>query len=310
MNILITPRGFANYGSEQLKYLKSKFNVIYNNTGEPYTHEEFTELAKNADGIIVGVDNMDKDLLDQCLNLKVICKFGVGTDNIDLVECERRNIVVGRTVGSNSQAVAEHVIAMLFSITKNLYPVIKDVKNNGWAKPTGFEVSEKTFGIVGYGAIGQILGRLAKGLGMSVVVYDAFPISSELIEENGVKAVSFDNLVKDSDFISLHVPLTEETTNLFATKQFTEMKNTAVLLNASRGGVVNEKDLYLALKEGLLVGAGFDVFSTEPPQVEEPLLKLDNFILTSHTAARTVESEIRTCKMSAGIVADVLLGEI
>lgn len=135
MKVLITPRGFANYGTDIVKEMEAKgVTVHYNDTGKQYTPEQFLELAKDADGIIVGVDVMDKAMMEQCPNLKVVCKFGVGTDNIDLEYAKERGIYVGRTVGSNSKSVAEHVIAMMFMESKNLYTTVRDVKNGGWNK--------------------------------------------------------------------------------------------------------------------------------------------------------------------------------
>ena len=132
MKVLITPRGFANYGTDIVKEMEAKgVTVHYNDTGKQYTPEQFLELAKDADGIIVGVDVMDKAMMEQCPNLKVVCKFGVGTDNIDLEYAKERGIYVGRTVGSNSKSVAEHVIAMMFMESKNLYTTVRDVKNGG-----------------------------------------------------------------------------------------------------------------------------------------------------------------------------------
>lgn len=307
MKVLITPRGFATYGLASITKMKAAgLEVHYNDTGLAYTPEEFIEFAKNADAVIVGVDKMDQALIDRCPKLKVICKFGVGTDNIDVTYAESQGIYVGRTIGSNSNAVAEHVMSLIYCESKNLWTTIRGVKNGGWEKPTGFEVREKVLGIVGFGAIGKYLAKQAVGVGMSVLVNDIFDISTEVLDEYQVERVELDDLLEQSDYLSLHLPLTDYTKNMISTKELKKMKNTACLLNAARGGIVDEQALYDALVGGEIRSACFDVFSTEPPVKNEPLLTLDNFLLTSHTAARTVESEKRTCEFSSRIIMEQL----
>lgn len=310
MKVLITPRGFANYGLEQIELMKEKgIDVHYNDTGVAYTHEEFKALAKEADGIIVGVDKMDRDMMEGCPNLKVICKFGVGTDNIDLDYAKENSIYVGRTVGSNSKSVAEHVVAMMFTEAKNMYSTIKDVKEFNWNKPTGIEINGKKIGIIGFGMIGKYLADFAHGLGMEVYAYDVFEIPKEELKKHNAEIATLDEIFMKCDYISLHVPLLDSTKNMISTEEFKKMKPTACLLNAARGGVVDEKALYEALVNKEIRSACFDVYSSEPPEKGDKLLAMDNFLLTPHTAARTQESEKRTCEISTKIVLDYLLGK-
>lgn len=309
MKVLITPRGFANYGLDKVRYMESKgLEVHYNNTGKAYTKEEFYNLASDADAIIVGVDIIDKELIDKCPNLKVVCKFGVGTDNIDVDYAKEKGIFVGRTVGSNSKAVAEHVVALMFADAKNLYNTAKEVKDHKWNKPTGQEISGKTLGIIGFGMIGKHIANFANGLGMKVYAYDAFELTDETAKEFNVEKKSFEEIISESDYISLHVPLLESTKNMLSTEEFKKMKNDACLINAARGGIVDEEALYEALINKEIRSAYFDVYSTEPPTEDDKLLALDNFVLTPHTAARTIESEKRTCEMSTEIILQNLLG--
>ena len=162
MKVLITPRGFATYGLDEVEKMRSAgLEVHYNDTGLAYTHEQFKELAKDADAIIVGVDKMDAEMMSGCPNLKAVCKFGVGTDNIDLDYAEEHGIYVGRCVGGNSRSVAEHVIALMFAEAKNLYYSIDEVKDHKWAKPTGLEIYGKKLGIIGFGMIGKYLADYA-----------------------------------------------------------------------------------------------------------------------------------------------------
>lgn len=309
MKVLITPRGFATYGLDQIKYMESKgLSVHYNNTGKQYTEEEFYKLAEDADAIIVGVDIIDRKFMEKCPKLKAVCKFGVGTDNIDLECAKEKGIYVGKTVGSNSKAVAEHVVALMFAESKNLYGTIKEVKEHKWNKPTGQEISDKTLGIIGFGAIGKHLANFANGLSMKVYAYDAFEISDEVAKEYNVEKKSLEEIISGSDYISLHVPLLDSTKNMISTEEFKKMKKNACLINAARGGIVDEEALYEALKNKEIRSACFDVYSSEPPKADDKLTTLDNFLLTPHTAARTVESEKRTCEMSTQIIVEHLLG--
>ncbi|MEG0275141.1 MAG: phosphoglycerate dehydrogenase [Longicatena sp.] len=309
MKVLITPRGFANVGLDQVDLMKSKgLDVHYNATGIAYTHEEFKELAKDVDAIIVGVDNMDKDMMEGCPNLKAVCKFGVGTDNIDLEYAKERGIFVGRCVGSNSKSVAEHVVAMMFAEAKNLYTSIRDVKDHKWNKPTGREINGKKLGIIGFGMIGKYLSDFANGLGMEVVAYDAFEIPAEEAKKHNVKVCDLEEIITTCDYISLHVPLLDSTRNMLSTNEFKKMKKEACILNAARGGIVDEEALYEALVKKEIRSACFDVYSSEPPAADDKLVALDNFLLTPHTAARSAESEMRTCEMSTQIILEQLLG--
>ncbi|MGG7214879.1 phosphoglycerate dehydrogenase [Clostridium nigeriense] len=308
MKVLITPRGFANYGLKEVENMRSKgLDVYYNNTGKAYTKEEFYNLASDADAIIVGVDIIDKELIDNCPNLKAVCKFGVGTDNIDLNYAKEKGIFVGRTVGSNSNAVAEHVLSLMFADAKNLYNTFKEVKDHKWNKPTGQELSEKKLGIIGFGMIGKRIANYANGLSMKVSAYDSFEISDDDAKKYNIEKKSLEEIICESDYISLHVPLVDSTKNMISTEEFKKMKNTACLINAARGGVVDEEALYKALVNKEIRSAYFDVYSCEPPTADDKLLQLDNFLLTPHTAARTIESEKRTCKMSSEIIMENLL---
>lgn len=309
MKVLITPRGFANYGLDQVERMKSKgLDVHYNATGKAYTQEAFKALAKDADAIIVGVDTMDKEMMEGCPKLKAVCKFGVGTDNIDLDYAKEHHIHVGRCVGSNSRAVAEHVLSMMLMEAKNLYTSVRDVKQHGWNKPTGREIYGKKLGIIGFGMIGKYLAEYAYGCGMEVYAYDAFAIAEETARQYHAQISTLEDILTECDYISLHVPLLDSTRNMISTEEFRKMKKDACLLNAARGGIVDEEALYEALKNKEIRSACFDVYSSEPPREDDKLLTLDNFLLTPHTAARSKESEQRTCAMSTDIILEQLTG--
>ena len=305
--IVVTPRGFAKCGLENAEIIrKAGFDLVYNDTGLSYTKEQFYDITKDADGVIVGVESVDKAYIDAHPSLKAVVKFGVGTDNIDVEYCKEKGIFVGRTVGSNARSVAETAISFILADSKNLFESIANTRENGWAKMTGYEILGKTVGIVGFGAIGKHVAKMAVGLGMKVLAYDAFGIDRELAASMEVEIADLGEIIARSDFLSLHVPLTPETANMISAKEMASMKSSAVLINTARGGIVNEADLYEALKGGVIRAAYFDVFSSEPPAKDEPLLTLPNFYLTPHIASRSEEAEKNTADMSTRIILDAL----
>ncbi|MEG0034666.1 MAG: phosphoglycerate dehydrogenase [Bacilli bacterium] len=308
--ILITPRGFAKYGQECKKLMESKGYILdINDTGQPLSKSVFIEKAKLANGIIVGVDSLDKDVIEQCKNLKVIVKFGVGTDNIDLLTCRERNIKVGRCIGTNSNAVAEHTIGLMFAASKNIVSNVMEVKNGKWVKPTGSELLGKTVGIIGFGNIGKNVARIAAGIGMTVKGFDLFGISEEDQKKYCVEFQSVDEILKSCDFITLHIPLSPETKDFISTKEFKIMKKTAILINSARGGIVDEEALYFALKNKEIAACASDVFTDEPPKNEgwvADLIKMDNFLLTAHIASRSKEAEINTVNVATDTIIKLL----
>lgn len=307
MKIVITPRGFAKCGLQNAEIIRSAgHDLVYNDTGLAYTKEEFYEITKDADGVVVGVEQVDKTYIDAHPSLKAVVKFGVGTDNIDVEYCKEKGIFVGRCVGSNARSVAETAISFVIADSKNLFDSISNTREGGWAKMTGYEILGKTIGIVGFGAIGKQVATMARGLGMNVLAYDAFGIDAELAASMNVKIAEMDEIIKTSDFLSLHVPLTAETKDMISAKEMKEMKPSAVLINTARGGIVNEADLYEALKGGVIRSAYFDVFSGEPPAKDEPLLTLPNFYLTPHIASRSEEAEKNTANIATQVILDAL----
>ena len=307
MKIVVTPRGFAKCGLDNVKIIEDAgFSVEYNNTGNAYTKEEFYEKTGDADGVVVGVELVDKAYVDAHPKLKAVVKFGVGTDNIDLEYCREKGIFVGRTVGSNARSVAETAISFLFADSKNLYESISDTRAHKWTKQTGYELEGKTIGIVGFGAIGKKVAQMAFGLGMKVLAYDPYFIDTEAAQAFCVEVVGLEDILKRSDFVSLHVPLTPETVNYIAMKELKAMKPDAVLINTARGGIVNEADLFEALSANIIRAAYFDVLVNEPPKEDEPLLSLPNFYLTPHIASRSKEAEKNTADMATQIMIDAL----
>jgi len=307
MKIVVTPRGFAKCGRDNVsKMERAGFCVEYNDTGSAYTREAFYEKTHKADGIIVGVEQVDREYIDAHPQLKAVVKFGVGTDNIDVEYCKEKGIFVGKTPGSNARSVAETAISFVLADSKNLYESIADTRKQGWSKMTGYEIEGKVIGIVGFGAIGKKVAQMAFGLGMKVLAYDPYLIDREAAKAFAVEVVDFQQILKRSDFLSLHIPLTEETRNAVSMAELKQMKSTAVIINTARGGIVNEADLFTALSEKQIRAAYFDVMVQEPPREDEPLLQLPNFYLTPHIASRSKEAEKNTADMATQIMIEAL----
>ena len=309
MKVFVTPRGFAKCGLENEKIFEAAgISVDCNRTGKAYTKEEFYSVTADADGVIVGVETVDKAYIDSHPALKAVVKFGVGLDNIDVDYCREKGIFVGRTAGSNARSVAETAISFILADSKNLYESFDSTKTGGWAKLTGYEIEGKTVGIVGFGAIGKKVAQMACGLGMKVLAYDPYGVDAAFAEKFEVVSATLDKVLTESDFVSLHLPLTEETKDMIRLPQLKAMKSQAVLINTARGGIVNEQELFTALSEKMIRAAYFDVFTSEPPQKDEPLLTLPNFYLTPHIASRSAEAEKKTAAMATQVIIEALKG--
>ncbi|MBP2657753.1 MAG: 3-phosphoglycerate dehydrogenase [Firmicutes bacterium] len=297
--ILITPRSFSRYGAKAIEGMKSKgYEVIVNTTGKPYSYEEFYELSSDVDGIILGVDTVDEHVLMGAKNLRGISRFGVGIDNIDVETANRLGIKIARAVGSNCTSVAELAVAFFFTLARNVVINVNEVKAGKWNKSSGLELKNKTVGILGLGAIGKEVSRISQGIGMRVIGYDPFVSKEEMKEKYNIEMKCFEEVLKESDFVTLHMPLTEENNGLMNKATLGLMKSTSYLINTARGGLINEEDLYAALTNKVIAGAATDVFSKEPPSKDEKLLRLDNFILCSHIASLTVNAEMNTIDLA------------
>lgn len=270
------------------------------------------EAVQRADALIVrNQTKVDAELLGWEHQVKVIGRLGVGLDNIDLETAADRNIAVVFGKNANATSVAEYVISAIFSSARLLQEAASDVRTGGWnrKKYTGMEVSGKTLGLIGTGEIGHRAAVRAKALGMRVIGYDPFIAPYDFpVMETGIELLSFLDLIEQADFISLHVPLTENTRNLINQAAIIRMKRSAVLINSARGGIVNELDLNEALRNGTIAGAVLDVLEQEPPPADHPLLKRKTCMITPHIAGLTEESQIRTAELVSKEVINVLGG--
>ena len=269
---------------------------------------------KNCDGVSIRTAKLSGDIIEAANNLKIISRHGVGYDNIDLKVSKQKNITLAITATANAVAVAEHVMFMILNISKrgNMYDdTVKSGKFNERNKlPKTVELWNKNILIAGFGRIGQALIKRCLGFEMNVFVYDPY-VSKEFIEkEGGTKVEDLSEASKDMDAISLHIPLNNETKNIVNYELLKSMKKNCIIINAARGGIVNEVDLDRALNEDLIFGAGLDVFETEPPIENNPLLQNKKVFLSPHTAAFTEECMTRMGKETVQNIFDFFDGNL
>lgn len=276
---------------------------------------EIVKYAKDVDALLcLLTDTIDGYVMDKIgPSLKVISNYAVGVNNIDIKAAASRNIMVTNTPGVLTESVAEYTITMLFTIARRVVEAdqyVRDGKYKGWAPMLflGSEISGKTLGIVGLGRIGsEVAKRMRDGFGINIIYYDKFR-NQGLEKEIGIKYVDLNSLLKNADFVSIHVPLLPTTRHLFGEKEFAIMKESAYLINTSRGPVIDEKALIIALKKKKIKGAALDVFEFEP-RLMSGLAKLDNVVLTPHIASATEETRGKMSELAALNIIDALSGK-
>jgi Lactate dehydrogenase and related dehydrogenases len=302
MKVLITPRSFGQYDDMPRKnLLDAGIEIVENPKGGILTKEEMIELCSDVDAVILGVDPMDKDVMDAAPKLKIISKYGVGIDNIDMDYAKEKDIEVTITRGANSEAVADFAFTLLLAVARRLVEINAGCHENDWSKKVSLDIYGKKIGVLGLGAIGRGVIQRAKGFNMEVYGYDVV-CDSQYIEENGVHFTDLKTICETCDFISVHLPLLDTTHHIIDKDMIALMKKNVILVNTARGGTIDETALYDALKAKQVYGAGLDVFETEPAYTS-PLLELDNVIAGSHCSA---SSEGAVIAMSTQAVENVL----
>ena len=286
MRIVITPRSFGKNNAEAFELLeKNGFEVVRNEKGSIYTEEEMIQLVKDADAVIAGVDPLNERVLSAAPKLKIIAKYGVGLDNIDLDYCKAHDIQVEITRGANSAAVADFAFALMLGLARRMVEIDKGCRAGDWSKKESLDVFGKKLGVLGLGAIGKGVVKRASGFDMDIYGYDVFR-DDDFIHQYQINFTSVEEIFRECDFISIHLPLLKETEHLVDEKLLATAKKNLILINTARGGIVDEDALYRALKNKEIYGAGIDAFECEPAS-QSPLLELDNVILGSHCAAST-----------------------
>ncbi|WP_455812720.1 phosphoglycerate dehydrogenase [Pseudomonas graminis] len=284
MKVICTSPSFAKYDAQPITTLREQgFELVSLPADAPLSALE-PHLADTV-AMIVAFTEVNEELLARAPNLKIVCKHGVGVDNIDLNATRERGIFVTNVPDANKHAVADFAFALMLNSARQLNQAINDTRAGQWPRIFATDMYGKTLGIVGLGNIGKQVALRARGFNMRVLAFDFYP-DQKFAADHDIQFVSMDQLTEESDFITLHTPLTAETHNLFDAARLKRMKKSAVLVNVSRGGVINEADLYQALADNVIAGAAADVFEHEPLEAH-PLFTLTNFLPTSHIAGYT-----------------------
>ena len=280
-------------------------------TYEPeITTEQIAEKIGNFQVVVVrGRTKLSRELIEKADKCKIIARVGVGLDNIDQEAAKEKNIRVINAVEGATTAVAELVIGLMLSMAREIPRADREIRNGNWIKKelAGSELKGKYLGIIGLGNIGKRLGRLTRALNMNIIGYDVVPIDEEFSKEVGLLKADLDTLLSSADYVSLHVPLLDSTHHMINAEKLKLMKNTARIINTSRGGVIDEEALYNSLKEGNIAGAALDVFEVEPATGNK-LTTLPNFVATPHMGAQTKEAQLLAANIIAEKIIQVLRG--
>ena len=305
MKVLTTPRSYGKTDPAVFEMLKEKgLEVVRNETGGILDKETMMRLLADCEGLIVGVDPVDEEVIASAPKLRAIAKYGVGVDNIDLDAAKARGIAVSRTVGANSEAVADYAVALMLAVARKVPLIDRTCRMGSWKKITTIDVSHATLGILGLGAIGKNVAKRAQGFDMEVLAYDVFWDDAYAAAHHITKATP-EEIFRRSDFISVHLPLLPETENFISKPQLAMMKPNVILINTARGGLINEDDLLNALENGTIYGAGIDAFCEEPPK-DPRWFTLDNVVIGSHCAASTAGASRNMGRMAtANLIRDL-----
>ncbi|MDD2393348.1 MAG: phosphoglycerate dehydrogenase [Eubacteriales bacterium] len=309
MKILVTATSFMdqdNTGSiETLKGFADE--LVLNPFKRPMTAGELVGICEGCYGIIAGLDHYDSSFFEAAPeSLKVISRYGVGYDRVDIAAARKRNITVTNTPGVNSESVADLTFGLMLAVARHIPQADREIREGAWPRFGGVELFGKSLGILGLGSIGKAVALRAGGFSMKVSAYDPY-IDVRFAEEHGIRICSFDEIIAGGDFISVHLPLNGSTSGLIGSEAIAGMKSDAIVINTARGGIVDEKAMYEALTTGRIRGYGADAFDKEPP-VNEPLLTLPNVVATPHSGSHTREAKQKMAALSVRNLIEVLSG--
>ncbi len=311
-NVLVSSRSFgtaSEFGEKAL--IERGFNVLRIAPEErPIDEEKMIRIVSEEMPVIIlcGAEPITRNVIARCTNLRMIMKHGVGIDNINIDAATERKIPVANAPGTNTESVADLTIALMLTVLRGVVDVVNSTKKGAWDRYIGHELGAVTVGVIGTGRIGFSVIQRLQGFGSKILAYDVIQNES-LIGKPNFQYCSLEHLLRNSDIVTLHAPLTTDTKNLIGHQELTLMKKTAYLLNLARGELVDEKALFTFLQQNHIAGAAADVFAVEPPQ-SSPLLRLENFMATPHIAAYTYEAMERMDKVCYETIISTLRGEI
>jgi D-3-phosphoglycerate dehydrogenase / 2-oxoglutarate reductase len=306
--VLIGAATLRNVDGPYLRVLRDAgFEVVYPAVARQMTEDEILAELKGIDAVLAGSEPYTPRVLDANPQLRVIARNGVGYDAVDLAACTARGVPV-TIAPANQEAVAEHAFALILALAKQVIPQHLKMKAGGWPRQMTQPLRGKTLGLVGLGRIGKAVAVRGVAFGMRVIAFEPYP-DEAFVRQHAIALVPLERVFADADYVSLHMPLSPDSRSCIGKKLFGLMKPTAYFVNTARGPVVCESDLYELLRDGKIAGAGLDVFEEEPPPAGNPLLQLDNVVLTAHTAGVDARSGEEMALVAATTIAGLFRGE-
>jgi D-3-phosphoglycerate dehydrogenase len=287
VKVLVSATSFSTLTPEPEERLRAEgYEIIHNPYGRPMTAEELRPFLAEVDAVAAGVDQFHPPAFDDVTNLKIIARHGAGLDCVDIPECTRRGIVVANTPGANAEAVADMAVGLMLAVARHIPEGDQCIKAGKWENTYGRDLFQATLGLLGLGRIGKGVARRCRGFDMRILAYDPY-FDDKFAAEFGVeRAESVDQVLKEADFLSLHLPLMPETRGFINKERLALMKPTAILVNTARGAIIDEAALAETLKAGAIYGAGLDVYATEPP-TDSPLLGCPRTVTLPHVSSNT-----------------------
>lgn len=285
--VLVTPTSYGNNNPNLMTQLEAEVGeVVYNTKGRPLSDMELLEIIPEIDGYIAGLDTISRKVIEAATNLKVIARYGVGVDAVDLEAAEEKGIIVTNTPGANSASVAELTVGLMLSLARNIPLATQMTKSGEWPRMSGLSLAGKAVGLVGFGAIGQQVARRLSCFDCIILAFDPVAHEEQAAKLN-VELLPLKELIRRSDLLSLHCPVTEETRGMVDATFLSKMKPGSYLVNTARGELVDEDALYTALQSRVLRGAALDVFAKQPPEADNPLLAMQQVLVTPHMGSHT-----------------------
>jgi len=308
MKVLITATSFSEVTRQPEERLeKAGYEIVHNPYNRPMTAEEVAPLLADVDACGAGVDDFSAPAFAQAGRLKVIAKHGAGVDNIDIPECTRRGIVVTNVPGANAEAVADMALALMLSVARHVPEGDRTTKEGKWLNTYGIDLHRSTVGLLGLGRIGKGVARRCRGFDARVLAFDPY-FDEEFATQHGVeRADSIEQVMREADFVSIHMPANEETRKIIDAQKIALMKPTAILVNTARGAIVDEDALADALDAGSIFGAGLDVYAAEPPSGSR-LLKCERAVTMPHVSSNTPDALLGMGNGVVDAIFDVLEG--
>jgi len=307
--VLVTPTSYGKYNRDIKTTLESQVGeVIYNTTGKPLSSSQVAALLRKVDGYIAGLDHIDRHALQSADSLKIIARYGVGIDRVDLAAAREKGIIVSNTPGANAISVAELALGLILTLARQIPTAQKALRKGDWPRLPGVTIQDKTIGIIGLGAIGKQLAKRLSAFDCHIIAHEPYP-DTTFVDQYHIDLVDLSFLISNSDFISLHVPVLPETRGMVNDRFIAAMKKSAFLINTSRGEILDETALINGLESGHIRGAALDAFEKEPPNPDNPLLSFDQVICTPHLGAQTDGSTNNMGYMALNECIRVLQGE-